>query len=359
MPNKKLSRKVITLVFLPLLVVNLLIWYFFNAENKTTEADSEKQLVCDVKGMRRSGFKFTKPLLMLDRECDDPSLDPLRAKVISLLSDFKQKGVIDRVSVYFRFLDSGRNFSLNDEQYSPGSLMKVMTLITYLKDAENDKSLLSRKIPYDHRFSNMPVQEITSGTRLEFGKSYSVNDLLQRMIVDSDNEATSLLNEKIDMKVYSQVLTALSLPVPDVHQQDYPITAEHYSRFMRLLYNSSFLSPEMSDKALEWLTQIKFKDGLCRDIGSKMVVAHKFGEKNLPPSYQLHEAGIFFAGNADYVLVVMTEGKDRQALPDVLARVSKLVMDELIGNYGLIPTDYSALTQQLQPGDSVAKQPIL
>lgn len=359
MPNKKLSRKLITLVLLPLLAINLLIWYFFNAENKQSDSTQDKPLVCDVKGMRRTGFKFTKPLLMLDRECDDPSLDPLRAKVISLLGDFKQKGVIDRVSVYFRFLDSGRNFSLNDEEYSPGSLMKVMTLITYLKDAEDDHNLLNRKIPYDHRFANMPVQEITSGARLEFGNSYTVNDLLQRMIVDSDNEATSLLNERIDMKVYSQVLAALSLPVPDVHQQDYPITAEHYSRFFRLLYNSSFLSPEMSDKALGWLTRSNFKNGLCRDIGAKVMVAHKFGEKNLPPSYQLHEAGIFFAGNADYILVVMTEGKDRQALPDVLARVSKLVMDELIGNYGLTPSDFSALTQQLESGDSAEKQPIL
>jgi beta-lactamase class A len=285
---------------------------------------------------------------MLDRACDDPSLDPLRSKVISLLSTMKQQGAFDRVSVYFRFLDSGRNFSLNDEQYSPGSLMKVLTLITYLKDAEKDPALLNRKITYDHRFANMPVQQITSGAGVQFGNSYTIESLLYKMIVESDNEATSLLNERIDVKVYYEVLSALTMSLPDIHQTDYPITAEEMSRFFRLLYNSSFLSPNMSDKALELLTKTNFKNGLCRDIGNKFVVAHKFGEKNLPPSFQLHEAGIFFTGNADYVLVVMTEGKDQQRLNDVLAQISKLIIDELIGNYGIIPSGMPELTERKQ-----------
>jgi hypothetical protein len=349
MPNK-VSRKIILLVLLPLLIINTLIWYFFFFEKKAPVTSDKKQLACDVKGFRRAGYKFTRPLLMLDRACDDPSLDPLRSKVISLLSSMKQQGDFDRVSVYFRFLDSGRNFSLNDEQFSPGSLMKVMTLITYLKDAEEDHGLLNRKVTYDHRFSNMPEQQITSGTGIEFGKSYSIDELLRKMIVESDNEATALLNERIDMKVYNQVLSALSLPLPDIHQTDYPITAENMSRFFRLLYNSSFLSPEMSDKSLELLTKSNFKNGLCRDVGTKVVVAHKFGEKNVPPSFQLHEAGIFFAGNSDYLLVVMTEGRDQQRLPDVLARISKLVLDELIGNYGITPSSMPELTERSVPG---------
>jgi len=358
MPNK-LSMKVVKLVLLPLLVINALVWYFFLTEKQPAESPKKEQLACEVKGFRRSGYKFTKPLLMLDRTCDDPSLDPLRDKIVSLLGSLKQQGYMDRVSVYFRLLDTGRNFSLNDEQYSPGSMMKVMTLITYLKDAEVDRGILSRVIPFDHRFSDMPTQEITSGKGIVFGKSYTVDDLLKKMIIESDNDATALLNERIDMKVYSQVLSALALSIPDPHQNDYPLTAEEMSRFFRLLYNSTFLSPEMSDKALELLTQSNFNNGLCRDIGSHVMVAHKFGEKNQPPAFQLHEAGIFFTGNMDYVLVVMTEGKDQQRLAEVLARVSKLILDDMVGNYGLILSDNPALTEQKQPSKELVKPSFL
>lgn len=326
------------------ILLNAGLWFYFRTDQK--EEPAKEKLACDVHGFRRPGFKFTRPLLMLDRECDDPSLEPLRAKVQAYVDQQKAQGRCENASVYFRFLDTGRNFNINEAAYSPGSMMKIMTLITHLKMAENNPAHLQQKIVNNVQFTDMPHQEITSWKGLEKDKSYTVDQLLNAMIVESDNDATMLLNINMDVSIYNEVLEAISLPIPDPHQSDYPLTTETMSRFFRLLYNATFLSPEMSDKALELLTESHYRQGMVRDVSDRVTVAHKFGEKNLDGGFQLSEGGIFFTGSTDYVLIVMTKGKSQKELQNIIAEVSKLILEDLVANYGITSTHPGSLTDR-------------
>ncbi|MFM2134994.1 MAG: hypothetical protein RL021_394 [Bacteroidota bacterium] len=338
------TRKTLLYILVPAVAANMLVWFYLFREKSKDEPAVKQKLACDMKGFRRQGFRFTKPLLMLDRSCDDPSLEPLRLKVLSSIDQMRAKGMAEKISVYFRNVNDGRNFVLNEDAYSPGSMMKLMTMITYLKDAEGDPSLLKRKMVFNTRFTGMPVQVIEGSKGLVAGQSYTINELIEYMITESDNNATAMLNNSIDMKVYNTVLEALALPVPDPHQTDYPLTTESMSRFFRLLYNASFLSPEMSDKALELLTRSSYHNGLIRYLPDDIIVAHKFGEKNNDGLFQLHEGGIIFNGTNDYILIVMTKGKDQSQLADVLAEISRLVFEELHPAYGTSASSGGALT---------------
>ncbi|MFM8431973.1 MAG: serine hydrolase, partial [Bacteroidota bacterium] len=257
----------------------------------------------------------------------------------------KNSGKASSINVYFRLLDSGRNFNTGDEQYSPGSLMKVMTLITYLKDAERNPALFEKQITYNTKYTDSPSQLIIAAKGAELGKTYTIEQLLELMIVYSDNNATSLLNERIDFKVYNEVLSALELPVPDPHQADYPLTAEQMSKFFRLLYNSSFLSPQMSDRALDLLSRCAYDAGFNRYLKGQLEISHKFGERNVGNDFQVHEGGIFYLGQSDYVLIVMTRGNDQAALQEIIADISRLIYQEMITNYGVVPTNDPALTK--------------
>lgn len=340
------KNKLRVYLFSALIVLNAVLGIFYINYKENNPVKENKLLTCDVHGFRRTNYRFTKPLLMLDRECDDPTLDPLRQKVLSFVNQAKAKGDCEDASVYFRLLDSGRNFIVNEQAYSPGSMMKIMTLITILKSAERNPSVLEKRFTFNAEYVDMPHQEITTWPGLQRGKDYSVDQLLTAMIVESDNDATVILNSNmLDVRIYSEVLDALDLPIPDPHQADYPITTESLSRFFRLLYNSSFLSPEMSDKALILMTKSKYMQGICRYTDNRLTVAHKFGEKNLNGGFQLHEGGIFFAGAVDYLLIVMTKGKDQSKLQGVLADVSKLVLEDLIVNYGLTVSNTAPITE--------------
>lgn len=357
------SNKIRVVVFGSILLVNLGLWWTYIQRSPSQEIAETRVADCDVHGFRRKGYKLTRPLLMLDRECDDESLRPLRLKVQSYIDQMTREGVCESASVYFRMLDNGRNFSVNENAYSPGSMMKVVTLIAYLKMAEHQPQLLDKRFVFTGKMAGLPAPTITTWVGLKPGVSYSVNQLLEFMIVQSDNDATAMLNANLDMSVYNQVLEALELPIPDPHQPDYPLTTESMSRFFRLLYNASFLSPEMSDKALQLLTESKFRDGIVRNTPEWVTVAHKFGEKNLDGSFQLSEGGIFFTGSLDYVLIVMTRGTDNAKLKNILADVSKLVLDDLVANYGITTsravelTENESITNTEKPSTPVTAAP--
>ena len=74
------------------------------------------------------------------------------------------------------------------------------------------------------------------------------------------------------------VFRDLDISVPSDYAQQYFISAKNYSLFFRVLYNATYLSREMSEKALGLLSKTVFRDGLTAKLPSSVVVSHKFGE---------------------------------------------------------------------------------
>jgi beta-lactamase class A len=61
-------------------------------------------------------------------------------------------------------------------------------------------------------------------------------------------------------------------------------------------------------------------------------VAHKFGEWGNGYEKELHETGIVYIADNPYILTVMTNGRDWNALSGVIAQVSKTVYDHMSQN---------------------------
>jgi hypothetical protein len=96
------------------------------------------------------------------------------------------------------------------------------------------------------------------------------------------------------------------------------------------LFYASYLNIEFSQKALDFLTRTKFKDGLSHGVSSDVRVAHKFGVRDDGSGVvQLHDCGIVYHPAGPYILCVMTKGTnyEQQAhyIQDVAARVYERV----------------------------------
>ena len=288
-------------------------------ENKCTDLQ--------INIMRSVDYKYTKPLLLLDIYPEDPSFFGVKTSLQSFIESEKGTGKLQSASVYVRKVSGGKWFSVNpDEQYSPGSVMKVAMLLTYLREAESNPSVFDRKINFVNHFSETLVQTIVSNV-LKPGKSYTVRELLDYMIIDSDNDATALLNNNANMSIYFSMLKGLKLSRPGINQPDYPINVTQCSFFLRMLYASTFLSPEMSEYALELLTRSKFDIGITKTLPHEIAVAHKFGERNSTDNMQLHETAIVYFEDSPYLITVMTKGKDQTELSHVLEGVSSIVFE--------------------------------
>ncbi len=317
--KKEIVPYAVALCFLALVGVPTII--YLNAKGS--------QQRCIPKPIRMDGMGLVKPVLFTEFCEEDPEYQAIKDKIQKFISDEKAHNQLISATVYLRKLDDFNLMTINDsERYSPGSLMKVANLITYLKQAEQNPTILDKKILFPKTLKPVPNQTLF-GPPLTPGKSYTVRKLLYFMIVNSNNQATSLLGSHIDFAILQRLFSDLKLPAPNKYQEDYLIKASEYSRFMRVLYNSSYLKPELSQYALHLLTKSTYEKGLITIFGDKIKIAHKFGERSYYGESELHEFGILYFKNENYLLGIMTKGKDRNLLAQTMTGIGKIIRDSI------------------------------
>jgi beta-lactamase class A len=283
---------------------------------------------------RMSNCQFAHPLLLIDVGDESEDMQSLKSEITSLIESKKNSGEITSASVFVKRMNDSHWISINNsEGYNPGSLIKVPVMMTYLREAEKTPSLMQRKFELSPN-TKVPHQTFNEETIVP-GKSYTVKELLCSMIAKSDNYATLLLNQNLNIDAFKNLFADVGLQKPDVTSRSFTVTAADYSKFLRVLYNATYITDEDADYALSLLTQCSFKDGLMKGIPDGIKVSHKFGEwGEIVPGglHQLHESGIVYFDNDPYLITIMTKGNDVKLLPQVIAEISKLAFNGMTGN---------------------------
>jgi len=243
------------------------------------------------------------------------------------------RGAVQEVAIYYRELNNGPVFGVNqDTPFIPASLMKVPLMLTYLRHAENSPALLKATIHSPASFEGTqdayPPREVVAPNT-----GYTVEDLIKRAIIFSDNRAAILLENYATANLTDarppilETLAELGLtPVRPFHDQsDYYISVKQYASMLRLLYNAAYLSVGDSSYALGLLASAEFKDGLVAGVPAGVKVAHKFGEYSANGYVQLHDVGIVYRGSRTYILGVMTRGKDWDTNAKIIQEISRRV----------------------------------
>lgn len=311
----------------------------FFTKNNSAKITSGSSLQSRVKDIRESGYRYVNPLLDCEQSQDTfTELSPFKDKIESFVKEIQEgPGKVDFVSVYFRDLNNGPWIGINEsETFSPASLLKVPLMMAYYKLAESNPEILNQKITVTTLAQLIPNQQfIIPSVRLEVGKTYTVAELMERMIKYSDNDSAQLLITNIDLKTLSKVYKDFDLNLPTNNQPETQVTVHTYAGFFRMLFNASYLSKDNSEKALETLIQAEFKDGLVAGVPKNITVAHKFGERITDDNQiQLHDCGIMYYPNKPYLLCVMTRGQDEQQLAKVIKDVSTLVYQKVDAQIG-------------------------
>lgn len=277
-------------------------------------------------------WRFISPLL----DCGDlknnsnNNVDDIKNKVEIYISNLSTTNAsANEVSVYFRDLNNGPTFGVNETmRFYPASLLKVPLMMSVFKQAMDDHDFLKKTLIFNGPSINGGAYYKAS-QELRPGGVYTVNDAISSMIKYSDNNASDLLSHTVDTKAISSSFENLGIDFPkDV---SYEITVKRYASFFRILYNSTFLNREYSEKALELLADTDFKNGLVAGVPSNVKVTHKFGERQVGDSLkQLHDCGIVYVPNKPYLICVMSRGSDFGTLDDVIAGVSKIIYDGIV-----------------------------
>lgn len=276
-------------------------------------------------------YKYINPLILLDNSSIAyEELDPLKDNAKGYIDEQIKNGRAERISFYFRDLNSSIWTGVYpDDKFVPASLLKVMTVMVYLRAAEDYPNILNQKLFYKKTFDQdqkyLPQLKLTDGY-------YSVSRLISQAIIQSDNDATYALYKNKE-KEHNQLYNALRLPTPPEKLDNF-MSPRDVSAIFRALYGSTYLLNYYSEQALELLTFTIFEKGITQGIDQDIKIAHKFGEyavyyeNNVAPTdYQLHDCGIVYYPLKPYFICVMTEGKELKNLEEVIGTISSLTLD--------------------------------
>ncbi len=244
--------------------------------------------------------------------------------------EWKTAGDVTHLSIYFQDLDHGPRFGIGEyDKFQPASLIKVPLLIYFLHVADLDPHILDKTLSYSGTLKTednvrAPEQTIHPDT------PYTIRDLLRKMIVYSDNRSYTLLLR--EMNALSEEIAYYTFRDLDVLQMMLDtkmtyVSISSYARLFAILYNTGYLSKDMSQFALELLSEATFKEGIVTGVPDDMRVAHKFGYAFVDGENQLHDCGIVYHPQMAYILCIMTIGADPNKASSVIAGISRMVYE--------------------------------
>lgn len=266
---------------------------------------------------------------------ESKQLSSMKSSVNNYINQLTANNSVTSVSVYFRDLDTGPWFGINEHNdFAPSSLLKVPVMMAFYKEAESNPAILSQKITYTSQPAGLISQNFPPEHPIVLGKTYTVEQLIESMIIDSDNAALGLLEDNIDNRKIDQVTLDLGITTATNATPTDFMDVSEYSTLFRVLYYSTYLNQTYSEKSLELLSQAEFDQGLTALLPKNLTVAHKFGEREAGNGiHQLHDCGIVYYPNHPYLLCVMTKGPNFADLATTIQQISAKVYEMIHQRY--------------------------
>ncbi len=284
---------------------------------------------------RRSGSAFVQPLLGCHAPAEE-GLESLRARVATVVDAARTRRAISHIGVYVYDLHAGRSMGLDaDGLFVPASVAKVPLLMALLRLGEGDHSVLTQPVFYPQGMRENERQGIRPAGPVTAGRTWTMGQLAEAMIVESDNNATLLLRDRLEQQLIEQVYLDLGWHEREIHvagQLERTTSPRVVGDTFRVLYNATYLGDGTSDMALRLLSRVTMREGIVAGVPPGVTVAHKFGEWSQSTadgstSGQFHDCGIVYRPGRPYVLCVMTRGETyyQRPLIEVVAEISRAV----------------------------------
>lgn len=294
--------------------------------------------VSSAKALRLSSSEYPliNPLLLCNIEPRVSEEDKnLEAVIQHYVDEAIAKGTVDHMSVYIANYGKSSWVGVNEnERYDPASMLKIPLMIAFYQEAQKNPGILKQIVSFNGDDQN-DGEYFRSHNNIKPGKEYTVDQLIDSMVANSDNTAAILLQQEASVASLAEVYTDLGLPLPKSDGNVQYLSAKLYAFFFRVLYNGTYLDREYSQKALELLTKTTFQ-GIRAGVPSGVTVADKFGERTAKADNgrierELHDCGVVYKTGNPYLLCIMSRSatSDFPALQKNLSDLSALVYDAI------------------------------
>lgn len=298
----KIKNNIGWLVVLVLLIFsNAILFCFWRYDFKLVESEfSEK-------------FSLLNP----NREFYNPR--DLIVNIQPLRDQLNEIGKDPNVSIYFEFLNTGANIAVNkDLQVWPASLMKIPIAMATMKKVERGEWRMDRDFVMEENDKNSIFGELYKN---QDGTHFSLEELLNVMLINSDNTARNIIARNLDMYDFKDVIDHIGVDFD--YNKDDQISAKRYSVVWRSLFNATYLTPENSQKLIEIMSKSSAKNYLALNLPSSIKFSHKIGV--LYDEMTFADSGIVYIPNRPYILTVMIQNHSQAEAEDIMKNISEKV----------------------------------
>lgn len=208
-----------------------------------------------------------------------------------------------------------------DRRFEAASLVKLPILIELARRVDAGQCKLEQRLVFEERFrvgGSGVLQEKPAGGQ------YSLDELAHWMVCESDNVATDMLLDFLELSRVDQAMRELGLKNTTVERTIFDFGAIEQGRDNRIsggdaawmLSHVARRELPGSDWMLSILRQTRRRDLICAKLPPQLVVAHKTGELE----GFLHDAA--FIEEPPLILVILTEGAEKKTAQDWIQGLS-------------------------------------
>ncbi|MBO4556565.1 MAG: serine hydrolase [Elusimicrobiales bacterium] len=216
-----------------------------------------------------------------------------------------------QAGIVLKDFETGRIWTSNsDGKFRSASLIKVPIAAALMEQIEEGSISLdsSLKISRKNRVSGSgTLKWVSNGTKLP------LEEVLFKMITESDNTATKMIVDEMGLDSISQSLSSLGLKHTNVCKNisnmtsvkikdDSFTTPADIAGLFEKIYSGTLVDKEKSEYLMGILKQTKSRNRLKAGLPDGWELGHKTGLLRSA----CHDAGIVFSPRGNYLLVVMT-----------------------------------------------------
>ncbi|MFA6030021.1 MAG: serine hydrolase [Elusimicrobiota bacterium] len=266
------------------------------------------------------------------RQVQTSSEDPFRQRFDEMGAQLEKEArrYPGRMAIYVKDLKRGWEWSTHaDDLFPSASLIKLPIMIGVFEKISRGELALSQELTLKRR---LRVGGSGSLKWWRDGSKLTVRQLIDHLIVESDNTAMRILIDEVGMGylqrqfqqmglVYTEIYPeGLSLQSGNVKYENFT-TAREMSMLMEKIYRKEIVDPFSDELMLEILKHKRARSRLAKSLPVGWEIAHKTGLLRRA----CHDVSIVFSPDGDYVLTVLTgQNASYPYAKEYIARIGKI-----------------------------------
>lgn len=239
-----------------------------------------------------------------------------------------------KYSLAFRDLSKGSTLSIGSEKTISASTIKIFIMIECFYAINNGELNQNQRILVT---DDMKVGGSGILIKEESEKKYTISELIDLMMIKSDNTAANILIDKLGMDNINSRIRALGCVDTELNRkmmdqeainkgiQNYT-SVDDLALVLTKLYNGQCVSDKYDSMMLDIMKQNETKSKIPNELPDNVSVANKSGEF----AGVENDAGIIFTDKGAYILCIVTEEGNSNEQVTNISSISKYIYEKYI-----------------------------